>query len=64
MEIDFKKVMLSPFILKRDKVREIMKAEKKIEKQKRKQKIKKDPLTSWGVTRFLNYRNRKEARNE
>ena len=62
MEIDFKKTMLSPLILKRDKVREIMKAEKKIEKQKR--KIKKDPLDSLGVTRFLNYRNREEARNE
>lgn len=45
MEIDFKKVMLSPFILKRDKVREIMKAEKKIEKLKEDRKTLKNQAT-------------------
>nr|DAN35380.1 MAG TPA: hypothetical protein [Caudoviricetes sp.] len=55
MEIDFKKIMLSPFILKREKAKEIMKAEKKITKKATKKVTKKnkDPLSSWEKYRFI-----------
>ena len=50
--------MGSSLILKREKVKELMKAEKKLTKTTKEKTVKKskDPLVSWGVSRFLNYR--------
>ena len=56
--MDYQKIMGSSLILKREKVKELMKAEKKLTKTTKEKTVKKskDPLVSWGVSRFLNYR--------